>query len=89
MQKVIDDLKEDIAETDQDYNELLEENRRLKQLMADAEEAAKSGKGNRKFADLKGLKSSEDAPPGGGGNLFTNSMQRPKTETDSERKARE
>ena len=57
--------------------------------MAEAEEAAKPGKGNRKFAELKGLKSSEDAPPGGGGNLFTNSMQRPKTETDSERKARE
>jgi len=65
---VIDEIQEDINETEDDYKELLEENRRLKQLLEEAKNT--KAKPNRKFTEAKGLKSNDDAAAPEA-NLFT------------------
>lgn len=77
-------LKSQIAETDPDYAQLLEEQERLRKELALAEERAKNNK-NQKFVKPAGLKAS-----GAGQDQQENiAPEQEKGETESERKQRE
>lgn len=83
-------LRQDIQETDMDYEALLEENRRLKAEVARVEGLGDSKPHNRRYRDLNRItkpKDNEDAE--NEPNLFTESLRMPGDETASEKKGRE
>ena len=80
----VDMLKSQIAETDPDYAQLLEEQERLKNQLAEADRRRQAAK-NEKFINTAGLK------PAPQPSVIEQENQSPekKTETESEKKQRE